>query len=97
MATTSFHPTGPYEYPGSSAMSSYPKPISSDASKTAAGGKFSLKATVRTLSIAREPMSTLLSMLFVKERKKADKVLQKLGRKAKPVISFKKIRNFNQI
>uniref|UniRef100_A0A914PMC9 Phosphofurin acidic cluster sorting protein 2 n=1 Tax=Panagrolaimus davidi TaxID=227884 RepID=A0A914PMC9_9BILA len=47
------------------------------------GGKFSMKASVRTLSIAREPLSTLLSMLFVKERKK-DKVLQKLGRKTKP-------------
>uniref|UniRef100_A0AC34RLQ3 Phosphofurin acidic cluster sorting protein 2 n=1 Tax=Panagrolaimus sp. JU765 TaxID=591449 RepID=A0AC34RLQ3_9BILA len=47
------------------------------------GGKFSMKASVRTLSVAREPLSTLLSMLFVKERKK-DKVLQKLGRKTKP-------------
>ncbi|KAE9553926.1 hypothetical protein FO519_002852 [Halicephalobus sp. NKZ332] len=51
--------------------------------KGGTGGKFSMKASVRTLSIAREPLSTLLSMLFVKERKK-DKVLQKLGRKTKP-------------
>lgn len=53
------------------------------ATQKGAGGKFSMKASVRTLSIAREPLSTLLSMLFVKERKK-DKVLQKLGRKTKP-------------
>ncbi|KAI3421973.1 hypothetical protein GPALN_012510 [Globodera pallida] len=46
------------------------------------GSKFSMKASVRTLSIAREPMSNLLSMLFVKERKK-DKVLHKLGRRNK--------------
>jgi hypothetical protein len=48
------------------------------------GSKFSMKASVRTLSIAREPMSNLLSILFVKERKK-DKVLQKLGRRSKQV------------
>jgi hypothetical protein len=51
------------------------------------GSKFSMKASVRTLSIAREPMTNLLSILFVKERKK-DKVLQKLGRKNRQVFHF---------
>uniref|UniRef100_A0A7E4UN95 Phosphofurin acidic cluster sorting protein 2 n=1 Tax=Panagrellus redivivus TaxID=6233 RepID=A0A7E4UN95_PANRE len=58
-------------------------PFSNSTPKSSTGGKFSMKAAVRTLSVAREPLSTLLSMLFVKERKK-DKMLQKLGRKAKP-------------
>ncbi|KAL7073531.1 hypothetical protein ACQ4LE_007544 [Meloidogyne hapla] len=49
---------------------------------TNSGSKFSMKASVRTLSIAREPLNHLLSILFVKERKK-DKVLQKLGRRSK--------------
>ncbi|CAD5231916.1 unnamed protein product [Bursaphelenchus xylophilus] len=47
------------------------------------GNKYSIKATLRTLSIARESMSSLLSIQFVKEKRK-DKVLQKLGRKPKP-------------
>jgi hypothetical protein len=40
------------------------------------------------LSVAREPMSNLLSILFVKDRKKDNKVLQKLGRKSKMVKYF---------
>lgn len=59
-----------------------------------------MKASVRTLSIAREPMTNLLSILFVKERKK-DKVLQKLGRRSKQVflICFQHIhiKNFYHI
>uniref|UniRef100_A0A915D6B1 Phosphofurin acidic cluster sorting protein 1/2 C-terminal domain-containing protein n=1 Tax=Ditylenchus dipsaci TaxID=166011 RepID=A0A915D6B1_9BILA len=47
-----------------------------------AGSKFSMKASVRTLSVAREPTTNLLCILFVKDKKK-DKVLQKLGRKNK--------------
>lgn len=47
--------------------------------------KFSMKANVRTLSVAREPTTSLLCILFVKDKKKADKVLQKLGRKTKQV------------
>ncbi|CAD5224452.1 unnamed protein product [Bursaphelenchus okinawaensis] len=46
------------------------------------GNKYSIKASLRTLSIARESMSSLLSIQFVKEKRK-DKVLQKLGRKPK--------------
>lgn len=54
------------------------------ATKISPGSKFAMKATVRTLSIAREPTSNMMSILFVKEKKK-DKVLQKLGRKTKTV------------
>ena len=46
----------------------------------AAGNKFSIKASLKTVSIARECASNLLSITFVKEKRK-DKVLQKLGRK----------------
>lgn len=54
------------------------------------GNKYSIKASLRTLSIARESMSTLLSIQFVKEKKK-DKVLQKLGRKPKPVSKSRQV------
>ncbi|KAI6213539.1 hypothetical protein M3Y94_00162100 [Aphelenchoides besseyi] len=46
------------------------------------GNKFSIKASLKTLSIARECTSNLLSIQFVKEKRK-DKVLQKFGRRAK--------------
>ncbi|KAL3068095.1 hypothetical protein niasHT_038085 [Heterodera trifolii] len=73
-----------YPFPSSStAPCNYISPNDVGHSNSAnVGSKFSMKASVRTLSIVREPMSNLLSMLFVKERKK-DKVLHKLGRRNK--------------
>lgn len=60
-------------------------PISHSPSSTSvqsSNSKFSIKASIKMLSIAREPVSHQLSILFVKDRKK-DKVLQKLARKNK--------------
>lgn len=59
---------------------------SGKSSSAPTGSKFSIKATLKTLSIAREMSSNLLSIQFVKEKRK-DKVLQKLQIKSKPKSS----------
>ncbi|CAK5023920.1 unnamed protein product [Meloidogyne enterolobii] len=83
--TTSNYPCSPPAFTQQTAQSSFHNDFCSPSTSnisTTSGSKFSMKASVRTLSIAREPLNHLLSILFVKERKK-DKVLQKLGRRSK--------------
>ena len=85
--TTSNYPCSPPAFTQQATQSfhnDFCSPSTSNISTTS-GSKFSMKASVRTLSIAREPLNHLLSILFVKERKK-DKVLQKLGRRSKQVL-----------